>query len=179
MNSVLGLETPKILPDVLGLPAAGRLIWTTLLFIAMLTPVVIAVRRPKLKQKATWAQAMGGAIFVWALMILAYGSIPHEWLQYASSYHKWDESHFLVRSGQELFGPFHWLNLSVDKRAIADAVASVIYLVMLGMNIYLFAAWQKRPEAKDDATTTTTTTTTATDKVVGTSAFGRPVTAKV
>jgi hypothetical protein len=170
MRHLLGLEVPNILPKAMGLRAAGRLIWTTLLFAVMLAPIMAAIRRPKSKQKTTWAQAMGGAVLVWALMILAYGSIPHEWLTFANGHLKWDESHFLVRSGQSI-GPFTWLNLDVDKRAITDAVASVIYLVMLGLNIYIFAVWQKRPEAKDEAATTAPE-----EKVVGTSAYGRPVT---
>lgn len=172
MRHVLGLEVPNFLPDVFGLHAAGRLIWTTVLFLVLLTPVMVAIRRPKSKHKATWAQAMAGAILVWALMILAYGSIPHEWLTFANGHLKWDESHFLVRSGQEI-GPFRFLNLDVDKRAISDTVATLIYVVFLTVNIYLFAAWQKRPLAKDPETTTDDETV-----VVGTSAFGRPVTAK-
>ncbi len=172
MQHLLGLEIPNFLPDAIGLRAAGRLIWTTLLFVAMLAPVLAQVRRPKPKRKATWAQAMGGAVYVWALMVLAYGSIPHEWLTFANGHLKWDESHFILTSGQEI-GPVRWLNFDVDKRAITDTVASVIYIVMLGLNIALFAKWQKRPDAPvDDAATS------GEDTIVGTSAFGRPVSAK-
>jgi hypothetical protein len=170
MRHVLGLEVPNILPDAFGLRAAGRLIWTTLLFVVLFSPIMIAIRRPKSKLKATWAQAMAGSMLAWVLMILAYGSIPHEWLTFANGHLKWDESHFLVRSGQEI-GPFNWLNLDVDKRAITDTVASIIYIVMLALNIYVFAAWQKRPVAKDEVAGTG-----AAEKIVGTSAFGRPVT---
>jgi hypothetical protein len=172
MRHILGLEVPNILPETFGLRAAGRLIWTSLLFVVLLAPIFVAVRRPKPARKATWAQAMGGAVLVFALMILAYGSIPHEWLTFANKYLKWDESHFVVTAGQDLPGPFVWLNFDVDKRTLNDTGASIIYLVMLGLNVYLFSAWQKRPAAKpDDAVT-------AEAKVVGTSAFGRPVTAK-
>jgi hypothetical protein len=162
---------PNILPDALGLRAAGRLIWTTVLFVVLLGPIMLKLKQPKSKHKATWAQAMAGAVLAWALMILAYGSIPHEWLTFANGHLKWDESHYLVRSGQEI-GPFNWLNFDIDKRALADTVATLIYIVMLGFNIFLFSAWQKRPEAKDD------TGEAGEDKVVGTSAFGRPVTVK-
>lgn len=172
MRHVLGLEVPNFLPDAIGLRSAGRLIWTSLLFVVLVVPVMAAIRRPKPKLKATWAQAMGGAIWVWALMILAYGSIPHEWLTFATGYLRWDESHFLVRSGQSI-GPFHWLNFDINKRALTDTVASLIYIVMLGLNVYVFAAWQKRPEAKDELPGEA-----GEDKVVGTSAFGRPVTVK-
>jgi hypothetical protein len=170
MRHVLGLEVPNFLPDAIGLRAAGRLIWTSLLFVVLLAPVLVAIGRPKARHKATWALAMGGAVWVWALMILAYGSIPHEWLTFATGHLRWDESHFLVRSGQPI-GPFNWLNFDINKRAITDTIAGLIYIVMLALNVYLFAAWQKRPEAIDD-------TASVEAKVVGTSAFGRPVTAK-
>ncbi len=172
MRHILGLEVPNILPETFGLRAAGRLIWTTLLFVVLLAPILAVIKRPKPPSKATWAQAMGGAVIVFALMILAYGSIPHEWLTFANSYLKWDESHFLVKSGQEL-GPFNWLNFDVDKRTLNDSGATIIYVVMLGLNIYLFSAWQKRPVAKPEDTKGPVEET-----VVGTSAFGRPVTAK-
>ncbi len=172
MQHLLGLEIPNFLPDVFGLRAAGRLIWTTLLFVAMMVPVFALLRRPKSKHKTTWAQAMGGAVYVWALLVLAYGSIPHEWLTFANGHLKWDESHFILTSGQEI-GPFRWLNFEVDKRAIADTVASVLYIVFLGLNISLFAKWQKRPDAPVDDTAAS-----GEDKVTGTSAFGRPVSAK-
>ncbi len=177
MRHILGLEVPNILPDTLGLSAAGRLIWTSLLFLVMLAPVIAMSRRPKPKLPTTWAQAMAGSIYVFALMILAYGSIPHEWLTYANGYHKWDESHFLVRSGQEVVFGLRWLNFDVNKRAISDTVATLIYIVLLSLNVALFAKWQKRPVAKETPTDGDAGETDA-GKVVGTSAFGRPVTAK-
>ncbi len=171
MRHVLGLAVPNILPETLGLRAAGRLIWTTVLFVVLLSPVVVALKRQKSKLKATWAQAMAGAVYVWVLMVLAYGSIPHEWLTFANGYLKWDESHFLLTSGQSI-GPFNWLNLDVDKRAITDTVATLIYVVLAVANFKMFAAWQRRPEAPS------VSTAVETEKVIGTSAFGRPVTVK-
>jgi hypothetical protein len=173
VRHMLGLDIPNFLPDVSFFRPAGRLIWTTVLFVVMMAPVMLAVKRPKSKLPTTWAQAMAGAVYVFALMVLAYGSIPHEWLAFANGHLKWDESHFILTSGQKI-GPVRWLNFDVDKRALADSVASLIYIVFLGGNIALFAKWQKRPAAPaDDATTIADEET-----VVGTSAFGRPVTAK-
>lgn len=175
MQLLLGLEIPNFLPDALGLRAAGRLIWTTVLFVVLLAPVLIAIRRPKPAQKTTWAQAMAGAVYVWALLVLAYGSIPHEWLQFANGHLKWDESHYILTSGQEVVAGLRWLNFDVNKRAITDTVATVIYVVMLVVNVWLFAKWQKRPEATaadGDAATT------GKRKIIGRSAFGRPVSAE-
>ena len=43
------------------------------------------VRRPKPELPATWAQAMLGAAAVFALFLLIYGVVPHEWLTWADS----------------------------------------------------------------------------------------------
>jgi hypothetical protein len=47
-------------------------------------------------------------------------------------------------------------------------------VVMLGLNVYLFAIWQKRPVRQPDASDATEARQPA-----GTSAYNRPVTAKV
>lgn len=180
MSSVVAIDIKTLPPRTIGpltfswAQPAGRLIWATVLFLVAMGAVMAIVRRPKPEEPPTWAQSMLGAVVVFALMLLAYGTIPHEWLNFANSYLKWNESKFLVHSGQKI-GPFHWLNFDINKRAITDTVATLIYVVMLGLNVTLFAMWQKRPtraewEAKRART--------GDKKVVGESVYGRPVTVK-
>jgi hypothetical protein len=62
----------------------------------------------------------------------------------------------------------------VNKQAANDAVAALIYVVMLTGNVALVAMWQKRPVAQPapDADAAESRQPT------GTSAYNRPVTAK-
>jgi len=113
---------------------------------------------------------MAGAVVVFGLMLVAYGTVPHEWLTFANKYLRWDESHFIVRSNQEI-GPIHWLHFSINKRALTDTVAVVIYAIMLTLNIVLVSKWQKR-------TVRTEESEPAADVPAGTSAYGRPLTVK-
>ena len=43
-------------------------------------------KKPKPAEPATWAQTILGALGVWVMMALGYGTIPHEWLTFANSY---------------------------------------------------------------------------------------------
>ena len=142
--NMLGVHVPNVLPKtVFGsrFPRpAGRLIWSTLMLTIGIVIVMVAVRRPKRSSEpATWAQAMLGAMFVWVMLTLAYGVVPHEWLIFGNSYLNFDTTTFVLRKGQ--WGG-HLPPFEITRDKIVDGVAAGIFVVMLGLNIYLFAAWQ-------------------------------------
>jgi hypothetical protein len=119
---------------------------------------MVVSRKPQpADYKASWGECFLGAVAVFALMSLAYGVIPHEWLTYANGYLKWgDTSKYIFRSGQDmLFFPWHW-PFNLDYPALRDIVVTMIYGAMLGLNIALFVMWQKRnvvaEKPADDAT---------------------------
>jgi hypothetical protein len=147
---------------------AGRLIWAVVFLLIGLAVFGFLARRPKPAEPPTWAQAMLGALAVFALMIVAYGTIPHEWIVYANSYLRWGTAKFVFQKNR-------FVHFDVNKQTANDGVAALIYGVMLVGNIKLFQIWQKRPvaaPAPDDATA-------AEAQPAGTSAYGRPMTAKV
>ena len=121
------------------------------------------VRRPKPELPPTWAQSMLGATAVFALFLLVYGVVPHEWLTWADSDLRLREDRILFDTGAVEF----------SGRALRDIVASLIYIVFLGLNTVMWIMWQKRGTAKPKASPAT-----ATPEPAGTSAFSRPVTKK-
>ena len=121
------------------------------------------VRRPKPELPPTWAQSMLGATAVFALFLLVYGVVPHEWLTWADSDLGLREDRILFDTGAVEF----------SGRALRDIVASLIYIVFLGLNTVMWIMWQKRGTAKPKASPAT-----ATPEPAGTSAFSRPVTKK-
>lgn len=189
MRHLLAVQIPTLPPRTVGpltfswAQPAGRLIWSSLLLVVIVAVAFAVARRPKPAEPPTWAQCMLGAVFVFGAMLLAYGTVPHEWLTFGNSYLKWNESKFLVRSGQKIClwkrdtacTPLRFLNFDVNKRVLTDTVATLIYGAVLGLNVYLFALWQKRParHATDPASTAAPA-----EKVVGESAYGRPVVAR-
>lgn len=124
-----------------------------LLFWFVHTVAMVASRRPQpADHKASWAACYLGAVGTFALMALAYGVVPHEWMEFANGYLQWgDTSKFLFRSNQEmLFFPWNW-PFNFDYPALRDIVVSGIYVVLLGLNIFLFAKWQDRKKVADEA----------------------------
>jgi hypothetical protein len=173
---MLAVHNPNLLPySVLGknltwMHPAGRLVWSCVILIVGLAVIAVMIRRPKPAEPPTWAQAMLGAIVAFSLMLVAYGTIPHEWIIFANSYLHWSAAAYVFQKNR-------FVRFDVNKQAANDAVAAVIYVVMLTANVAIFAKWQKRPVA---APATDDGGASAEDRQpAGTSAYNRPVTAKV
>jgi len=148
---LLAVHIPNIMPrTVFGLHVpwlrkAARLIDATILFLIGCGILASLVRRPKSPEPATWAQTMLGALFVWFMFALGYGVIPHEWLTFGNSYLNFIASSYVIHHGQWAHNlpPF---DITRDK--VIDTGAVVIYVIVLGLNIYFFSAWQKRKVAE-------------------------------
>jgi hypothetical protein len=177
--SLLGLDVPNLLPEsVFGANLdwarpAGRLIWASLLLLVGTAVVGYLTTRPKRSaEPATWAATIFGAILVWALLILAYGTVPHEWLNFSSAYLDFGKNTFALRQNSVL--PF-----DVTREAVAHVIVSGIYVVLLGANVALFVRWQQRKVAEPAADGEGAPAPRAPwfrRRLQRTSAYGRPVT---
>lgn len=155
---------PNLIPDWWPwMRPAGRLIWSLVLVFIGIGITFALMRRPKPNRSATWAECMAGAVGVFAMMTLAYGVIPSEWITFSDSYLQWDTTHFVVRSGQE-FGPFDF-PFDINQQAVRDIVAATIYIVFFGLNLMLFVQWQQRGKVDE----------TPVEDTPRTSRFGRPL----
>ena len=123
----------------------------------------VLVRRPKSELPPTWAQSMLGATAVFGLFLLIYGVVPHEWLTWADSKLGLREDKILLDTKPIKF----------SGRALRDMVATFLYIFFLGVNTWMWIAWQKRGTAKPKPAAAA-----ATPEPAGTSAFSRPVTKK-
>jgi hypothetical protein len=154
---------PNLIPDWLPwMRPAGRLIWSVALLVIGLIIIAVLMRRPKPDRSATWAECMVGAVGVFAMFGLAYAVIPHEWITFADKYLQWDTTKFVVRSGQHVL--FFNFPFDINMKAISDIIVVGIYLVLFGLNLYLFVAWQKRGEPKEEV-----------EEAPKKSRFGRPL----
>jgi hypothetical protein len=105
-------------------------------------------------EESTWAEAIFGAILVFVMMTFIYAIIPHEWINYATSYLGFTKD-VKVSKGGEFFlktwlhGNF-WtkrtrvLPLEVNFETLQDQLTGAIYVAGAVLNIKMFAAWQKR-----------------------------------
>ena len=119
-----------------------------------------AKRRPK-GAPLTWGEAMVGAVYVFFVMFLAWGIMPHQWLTYADNVLQW-------RKDKILNGPadiIAKLPFTITYEAVRDIIAVGLYGVTLGGMMALWSQWQARGQEKP--------------KELPTSAYGRPLVKKV
>jgi hypothetical protein len=138
----------------------------------MIGLTVWKLRQPKPDRPTTWAEAIAGAVFVFALFLLMYAVIPHEFLTVSDKYWKLSTNKYIIKSTTAV--PFnHAWNwpISIDlQHGVRDPLVVLIYIIFFAGNIAMFVLWQKRP--------TVTEAAAAELKPAGTSRFGRPLKAK-
>ena len=148
--SLLGLEIPNLLPEsifgygVTWTRPAGRLIWATLVFAIGTGFAFWLTTKPKKAEPSTWAMTILGAMFVWAMMALGYGTIPHEWLTFGTSYLNFSTATFVMRRNSII-------HFDIDRAAVIDIGGTIIYGIVLTLQVWLFVRWQKRPTIEQAA----------------------------
>ena len=132
-----------------------------------------AKRRP-IGTPLSWGEAMAAGTFVFFFFFWAYGVIPHFFLMWADNELNWRPDVALYQFewvGGIALGFFQpqedggWFPISINMKHLRDLIVVLMYVVLLGLNIYLWAWWQKR--GTGEATTE-----------VATSDFGRPLVRK-
>ncbi len=116
----------------------------------------------------TWGEAFVGGTFVFALMIVGYGNVPHQWLDFADNELLWRPDRIVmgissegVKIGDAAKSMTGAGRVLVSYQAIRDIVAATIYIVFLGLHLWLWSVWQKRGTPKPD--------------IEPTSRYGRPL----
>ena len=129
----------------------------------------VGSRRP-IGTPLTWGEAMVAGTFVFAMMLLAYGVVPHQWLAFADNTLLWRADKLLVGVssagvvwGQKAKNLGGTGRIIVNYQALRDIIASLIYIIGLGSHVYLWSIWQKRGRRKPG------------DVEQATSRFNRPV----
>lgn len=102
----------------------------------------------------TWGEAMIAAVFVFALLFLTYGVVPHQWLAYADNELQWRKDKNLVGWGH-IVTNLH-LPFDLTLQTLRDFIVTGIYIVFLGLHVAAWALWQKRGRAKPAAIETST-----------------------
>ena len=128
---------------------------------------VVGRRRP-LGTPVTWGEAFVAGTWVFAMMLLAYGIVPHQWLSFADNTLLWrpDRIMFGVSSAGLVSGQAAGQlagrgRIIVNYQAVRDMIAALLYIIFLGGQVWLWAVWQKRGRKKPE--------------VERSSVFGRPL----
>ena len=135
----------------------------------------VATRRP-VGTPVTWGEALIAATFLFALMLMAYGVVPDQFLRLADGELRWRrdvfgiptgplpfKDHTLFADGISFFGRGR---IMIPKETIRDAIAAGFYVVFGLMQIAGWLMWQRRGRK-------------VTTPELETSAFGRPLVRQV
>jgi hypothetical protein len=148
----------------------------SLLITGLMTGTVVAVgrRRPP-DTPLTWGEAFLAATFVFGLLFMLYGMVPHYWLAWADNDLKWRPDKIGIPLGPigSLFDvkdnllfprgiPLPNGYFVITAQVLRDIIAAGIYIVGLGLNFAMWLNWQKR--GRKPAT-----------PELETSAYGRPL----
>jgi hypothetical protein len=143
------------------------LVVSTIAAIIMCFGVIRYAKRRPVDPPMTWGEAMlfGSAIF--AIMFVAWGVIPHQWLTLAEN--EWSFREDRIWTAWGLLTPISeggWFPFNITYRVLSDSVAALIYIVTLVPMVKLWGIWQNRAEINAPTT------------AVQTSTYGRPLVRK-
>ena len=127
-------------------------------------PMAWALRYMKRRPVGTplsWGEAMVAATFVFFLLFMAYGVVPHQWLTWADNELGWRPDRLLVGPGG-ILGTL--LPFELTYLVLRDVVVSGIYGAFLVAQVVVWKLWQDRGKAKAPRR-----------KELETSPFGRPL----
>ena len=138
---------------------------TSLLVTFAMTGVIVWVgkRRPP-GTPTTWGEAFVAGTFVFFLLFMLYGIVPHQWLAWADNELNWRRDEFFFGEGGITF--FGRGAIQIPKEVIRDIVAAGLYVVFLVAQIVGWKLWQTRGKK-------------ATERPKLVSAYGRPLVKKV
>jgi hypothetical protein len=147
--------------------------------LAMVAVIVRVARNRPVGTPLTWGEAFVAGIFVFTLLFLLYGVVPHQFLAMADSQFKWRSDkigiplgplgglmngHLGVKKGL-LFPegiPLPNGYFIVTAQALRDIIVAGLYIGFLVAQIVMWLWWQKRGQKKPDQGELT-------------SAYGRPL----
>jgi hypothetical protein len=109
---------------------------------------------------------MIGATFIFAVLFLAFGVVPHQWIDHADKNLGWRKDKPLLGPGgilkaQSSGGSFPF---EVSYEALRDIIVVVIHAFYIGLFMYIAVWWQKRGQTQA--------------KEIETSTYGRPLVRK-
>jgi len=154
--------------DILKWPGFNEAFLTAVAVLAALIFIAVAYgkRRP-VGKPLSWGEGMVAAVFVFFTMFMAYAVVPNQWLLHVQNGLGW-------RSDKKLFGPGDVLRaqslggsfpFEINYQQVGDAITALMYIVFLGLQLYLFSWWQKRGKVKPTTE-------------LATSTYGRPLVKK-
>jgi hypothetical protein len=133
--------------DVLKWPGVNQAFLFSLFLSSAMAFAAIpyAKRRPK-GTPTSWGEAMLASVYVFGTMFIAFGVVPHQWIDHADKELGWSRQ-------KALNGPFDivqsranggWFPFNITYEALRDIIVVLIHVWYFGLIIFLWKKWQTR-----------------------------------
>lgn len=165
-----GSASVQLAIDVLRWPGVNQaLLVSFVLSNAMAFAAVPYAKRRPVGTPFTWGEAMLASVYALATFFIAFGIVPHQWLNHADKDLGWNRAKIV-------YGPFDllkpkafggWFPFNISYEAIRDIMVVLIHVWYFGVVIFLWIFWQNRGKRAAKAGT-----------AVETSTYGRPLVKK-
>jgi hypothetical protein len=153
--------------DVLEWPGMNQALIVSFVATLVLSLAIIPYgkRRP-VDKPLLWGDALLAATYIFGLLFLAFGVVPHQWIDHADKDLGWSRDKVIYGPGGILKpeSAGGWNPITLQYEAVRDIIVVLIHVVFFGLYIYLAVWWQKRGEVKP--------------KELPTSTYGRPLVKK-
>ncbi len=117
-----------------------------LLTVVMVAPIFPYAKRRPVGTPLTWGEAILGGTYIFFVLFWIYGVVPHHWLTWADSELNWRPDTIWLGPGGSLLEVFP---IQVSAQVFRDIIATLIYVVFLGGQMWMWSWWQKRGERAD------------------------------
>lgn len=100
-----------------------------------------AKRRP-VGTPLSWGEAMAAATYAFFGLFWVYGVVPHQWLTWSENELGWRPDKYLA--GPNGTGALTDVPFNVSYQTASHLIAVIIYGLLLGIHVALWAVWQGR-----------------------------------
>jgi len=143
------------------------LVVSTLIAIVMCLGLLSYAKRRPADKDFTWGEAMIFSSYIFFIMFIAWGIMPHQWLTLAEN--EWNFRADRIFDAWGLLVPISqggWFPFDITYRVLSDSIAALIYIVTLYPMTKLWKIWQTRGQLQSEPT------------AVQKSTYGRPLVRK-
>jgi hypothetical protein len=153
--------------DVLEWPGMNLAFLASFVAAIALTLVVIPIgRRRPVGKPLSWGEAMLAAAYAFFVMFVAFGIVPHQWIDHADKNLGWSKDN-IIYGPAGILKPVSaggWNPITLQYEAVRDIVVVLIHVVFFGLLLWVWQWWQKRGQV--------------TSTELETSTYGRPLVRK-
>jgi len=114
--------------------------------IGMILGVVWYGKRRPVGKPVTWGEAMLGATYIFGMLFLTYGILPHQFIDHADKDLGWSKDKLIYGPGGILKpeSAGGWNPITLQYEAVRDTIVVLLHAMFFGLNMWLAIWWQTR-----------------------------------